>query len=105
MSCCAPKGEARAPPGRDRTIPAVEIVLASRDLGNGLFQTNFSIPQARCGTCISAVEGALQTLDGVMGARLNLTSRRVAVKWTSEGDPPPIIEALKSIGYDAFLTE
>ena len=105
MSCCETKGEARSPLGQEREIPAAEIVLASRNLGDGVFQTELSIPQARCGACISAVEGALQSLDGVLGARVNLTSRRVAVKWMSEGGPPSMIDALKAIGYDAFLTE
>jgi Cu2+-exporting ATPase len=105
MSCCAPKGEAGLLLGKERAIPAAEIVLASRDLGGGVFQTELSIPQARCGTCIFAVEGVLQNLDGVLAARVNLTSRRVAVKWTSEADPPPMIDALKTIGYDAFLAE
>jgi P-type Cu2+ transporter len=105
MSCCAAKSEAGLLPGRDRAVPAAEIVLASRNLGDGVFQTDFSVPKARCGSCISAVEDALQSLDGVLDARVNLTSRRVAVRWTSEGDPPPMIDALKTIGYDAFLTE
>src|SRR5262245_13962818 len=105
MSCCAAKDEAGSLRGKERTIPAGEIALASRDLGDGAFQTELSIPQARCGACIVAVEGALRNLDGVVAARVNLTSRRVVVKWTSDGDPPPMIEALKSIGYDAFLAE
>jgi len=105
MSCCAAKDEAGSLRGKERTIPAGEIALASRDLGDGAFQTELSIPQARCGACIVAVEGALRNLDGVVAARVNLTSRRVVVKWTSDGDPPAMIEALKSIGYDAFLAE
>lgn len=105
MSCCETKGEARSLLGQEREISAAEIVLASRNLGNGVFQTELSIPQARCGACISVVEGVLQSLDGVLGARVNLTSRRVAVKWMSEDGPPSMINALKAIGYDAFLTE
>ncbi len=105
MSCCARKGEALSPSEWDHAIPAAEISLASRDLGNGVFQTDLSVPQAHCGACISAVERTLQGLDGVVGARLNLTTRRVAVRWTTRRQPPPMIEALKSIGYDAFLTE
>ena len=70
-----------------------------------MFQTDLSVPQARCAACISAIEGALQRLDGVLAARVNLTSRRVAVKWMSEGGPPSMIDALKAIGYDACLTE
>ncbi|WP_074061273.1 heavy metal translocating P-type ATPase [Rhizobium etli] len=108
MSCCAMGTEAGlllAPQPEAREISAREIVLASRDLGDGMFQTDLSVPQARCGACIAAIEGALQRLDGVIAARLNLTSRRVAVRWSSGSHVPPMIEALRDLGYDACLTE
>lgn len=76
-----------------------------RDMGDGAFQTQFSVPQAHCAACIAAIEGALQSLDGIIAARVNLTSRRVGVKWRNEGRVPPMLDALKAVGYDAFLTE
>src|SRR5215204_5555015 len=105
MSCCAPGSEAGLLLAQGREIPAAEMVLASRDLGGGVFQTDFSIPQARCGACIAAIEGALQHRDGVVAARVNLTSRRVAVKWRDEGQVPSFIETLKGMGYEACLAE
>ena len=105
MSCCAPGAEAALLLATQREIPAREIVLASRDLGDGVFQTDLSVPQARCGACIAAIEGALQRLDGVIAARVNLTSRRVAVRWRGEDHVPPMIEALKRVGYDSCLAE
>ena len=105
MSCCAPGTEAGLLLGRTREILAREIVLASRDLGDGVFQTDLSVPQARCGACIAAIEGALQRLDGVVAARVNLTARRVAVRWRGDGQAPPLIDALKGIGYEACLAE
>jgi Cu2+-exporting ATPase len=105
MSCCAPESKAGQLQAQGHRISAAEILIASHDLGGGVFQTDLSVPQARCGSCIAAIEGALQRLDGVVGARVNLTSRRVFVKWRSEGDPPPMISAVNAIGYDAFLTE
>ena len=105
MSWHTTGAETRPLPTLQRESSAHEIVLASRDLGDGVFQTDLSVPQARCGACIAAIEGALQRLDGVIAARLNLTSRRVAVKWRGEGHVPPMIEALQDIGYDACLAE
>jgi P-type Cu2+ transporter len=105
MSCCAPGSEAALLLAPGSEIPAREIALASRDLGDGILQTDLSVPQARCGVCIAAIEGSLQRLDGVVGARLNLTSRRVAVRWRGGGPVPPMIDALKAAGYDACLAE
>ncbi|WP_287319672.1 heavy metal-associated domain-containing protein [Mesorhizobium sp.] len=90
-------------PGRE--IAEREIVLASRDMGDGAFQIQFSVPQAHCAACIASIEGALQSLDGIIAARVHLTSRRVAVKWRNESGVPPMFDALKAVGYDACLAE
>ncbi|MBW3098303.1 heavy metal translocating P-type ATPase [Pseudohoeflea coraliihabitans] len=102
MSCCAAgvdNGLLLAPAQR---LPAEEIALSSRDLGGGTWQTDLSVPQMRCAACIASVEGALAGLDGVIAARVNLTARRVAVKWRGS-DVPPMIEALRARGYEATV--
>ena len=91
--------------GPGREIASQEIVLASRNLGDGTLQTDLSVARAHCAGCISAIEGALVRLEGVLSARLNLTARRVAVKWRQDGAVPPMIEALRRAGYEATLTE
>jgi Cu2+-exporting ATPase len=100
MSCCAPAAEAGAelgrPPSREETR------LASRDLGGGLRQSDLSVPTVHCAACIRAVEGALLRLPGVENARVNLSTKRVAVKWRGE-EAPPIIEALAETGFPAHL--
>ena len=101
MSCGAPGPEAGPFFEQGRHVPLQEIVIASRDLGNGIFQTDLFVPQVRCAACIAAIEGALQRLDGVAAARVNLTSRRVSVKWRGGGQVPSMVDALKSAGYDA----
>ncbi len=105
MSCCAPGVEAGLMLGLSGKPSAEEIVLASRDLGDGLLQTELSVPQAHCGTCIAAIEGSLMRLQGVVGARLNLTTRRVSIKWGAGSEVPPIVETLKDAGYEAFLAD
>lgn len=104
MSCCAPGTEAALEIGPARRIDAREVVLASRDLGDGLMQTDLSVPAAHCAACIRTIEGTLRGLDGVVSARVNLTARRVAVKWRrGDADVPPLIAALRVAGYDADL--
>ncbi|WP_157016699.1 heavy metal translocating P-type ATPase [Mesorhizobium xinjiangense] len=97
--CCAP-GADIAPAGR----PAGEEVrLASRALSETLMQTDLSVPAAHCGACIRAIEKALLALPGVEAARLNLSTRRVAVQWRKDGPVPPFFDALARAGYDATL--
>lgn len=105
MSCCAPGTEAALEIGPARLLDDREILLASRDLGDGTLQTDLSIPAAHCAGCIRSIEGALARLEGVISARVNLTARRVAVKWRREAGIPPLVDALRGAGYDASLTE
>jgi len=102
MSCCAPGVEAAAELGRDPS--AEELRLASRDLGGGLFQTDLSVPAVHCAACIRTVERGLGKLPGVESARVNLSTKRVGIKW--RGDvAPQMIQALAGLGYPAHLYE
>ena len=83
MSCCAPGAEAAleiGPAGRVSS-PREELVLLSRDLGGGLFQTDLSVPEIHCASCMAKVERALSSLPDVEYARANLSMRRTVVKW------------------------
>ncbi|WP_455273279.1 cation-translocating P-type ATPase [Rhizobium herbae] len=102
MSCCAPGAEIGA---EVRESPsASETLLASHSLSDGLYQTDISVPGVRCANCIRAIEDGLSRLPGVEKARVNLSSRRVSVKWRGE-QAPPMIETLSSLGYPAHLSE
>ncbi|MFZ5674197.1 MAG: heavy metal translocating P-type ATPase [Pseudomonadota bacterium] len=100
MSCC---GQAAAAGVQLLGAPSAdEIALASRDLGEGLRQSDLSVPGIHCARCIGAIEGAFKHVAGVETARVNLSSKRVAVKWRGD-KAPPIIETLRDLGYDAHL--
>lgn len=101
MSCCAPGAEfyLHRAAGIDD-----EILLASRPMNDGLRQTDLSVPDIHCGGCLQRIEAALRKLDGVASARANLSARRVTVFWRGTA-PPPLMQALKAIGYDAHLRD
>lgn len=101
MSCCAPGTEA-ALDIEGASPSAGEIGMAARPLGAGAYQVELSVPNVHCAACIQAVERRLGGLAGVTAARVNLSTRRVSVRWQGE-EPPPIAEALAGIGYPAHL--
>lgn len=107
MSCCAPgtEGALDVASGTGAVPSAEELLLASKDLGGGLHQTDLSVPGVHCGACITTLEGALAQVSGIEDARVNLTAKRVAVRWREgEGfDPRSIVTAVTSRGYAAHL--
>jgi Cu2+-exporting ATPase len=103
MSSCAAEATAPGQPARLRQASADETLFASRPIADGILQTELSVPSAHCGGCIAGIESALCKLDGVVSARLNLSTRRATVKWRKAGAVPPFIEALAAAGFDASL--
>jgi Cu2+-exporting ATPase len=99
MSCCVAGAELTLP---EAGTSDAEILLASRIVGDGLRQTDLSIPDMHCGGCLHKIETALGRLDSVARARANLSARRVSVVWRGD-TPPPLVPALKAIGYGAHL--
>src|SRR4051794_37708345 len=103
MSCCTsalPQGAGLEP----ATQPA-EILLASRIVEDGLRQTDLSVPGIHCGGCIQKIEKALGSLPDVEAARVNLSTKRVTIRWRDCAEPPPFIATLDSLGYPAHLHE
>ena len=103
MSCCAPGAEAALllDGSGSSSNPANELLLASRDLGDGTRQTDLSVPGVHCAACIASVERSLSALPGVEFARVNLSMKRATVRWRAIEGPPDLIGALRTAGYDA----
>lgn len=102
MSCCATPLPADA-----ETVAAAsreELRLASRELGDGLRQTDLAVPGIHCAACIQTIESGLTRLAGVTHVRVNLSTRRVAVKWRGE-TAPDLLGALARLGYPGHLFE
>ncbi len=104
MSCCAPGAEMALDLDSGTSVlpSSQEIKLASRSLGDGLSQTDLSVPTVHCAACIQSIETALGKLDRVESARVNLSTKRVSVQWRGD-DVPPLVAALGRLGYQAHL--
>src|SRR5688572_28796940 len=101
MSCCVPSAELALAMGEPENA-GNELLLASRVVGENLRQSALSVPAMHCGGCIQTIERALGGLPGVEHARANLSTRRITIRWRGE-TPPPVIAALKAVGYEAHL--
>jgi P-type Cu2+ transporter len=101
MSCCVPSAELALAMGEPNSA-GNELLLASRVVGENLRQSDLSVPAMHCGGCIQTIERALGALPGVEHARVNLSTRRATIRWRGDA-PPPVIAALKAVGYDAHL--
>lgn len=86
-------------------LSADELLLASRQVDTDLRHNDLSVPGIRCGGCIRKIEDAIGRLPGVTRARVNLSTRRVAVDWRESAGPPPLGETLTGLGYEAHLHE
>ncbi|MDO8981456.1 MAG: heavy metal translocating P-type ATPase [Afipia sp.] len=102
MSCCD-TGLAVAAIAAESGAIGEEVRLASRDVGGGLRQTDLSVRGIHCGACIATIERELLRLPGVEHARVNLSTKRVTIRWRGDGPVPAFIETLKGAGFDAHL--
>jgi len=76
-----------AHPVTEAAIPALHSVLA--------------VPGIRCAACIAKVERGLAGFPGVIAARVNFSSRQVAIDHLPELDLPALKQAIAEIGFDA----
>lgn len=66
-----------------------------------LEHSELSVPTIRCASCIAKIERELAPLPGVRSARVNFTSKRVAVEHEPSVTPQGLRDALARIGFDA----
>ncbi|TCU32902.1 cation-translocating P-type ATPase [Rhizobium azibense] len=103
MTCCTMDAEGVMALG-NHSVSAEEIALASHPLADGLRQLDLSVPDVRCGVCISTIERALRKLPYVKCARVNLTARRVSCTYVERlgnvaVDPTGILSAIMGAGH------
>lgn len=100
MSCCVENAQIAT------VIQAVspdEMQVASRALGDGLRQLDLSVPGVHCGLCIKTIEDTLGKISGVAYVRVNLTARRVTIRWKDGETPPDVVDPLRRLGYEAHI--
>jgi len=86
-----------------QAVSADEMQVASRALGDGFRQLDLSVPGVHCGLCIKNIEETLGKITGIAYVRVNLTGRRVTVRWKDGETPPDVVDPLRRLGYEAHI--
>ena len=110
MSCCAAGTESASELDALRSALPVadELALASRSIGDGLRQCDLIVPGVHCGACIALLEKELPKVEGVERARVNLSTRRIAVVAKGEGTVAgktiaAAVQRMHALGYSSHL--
>lgn len=65
---------------------------------------NLIVENVSCAGCIGKIERTVNAMDGVTGARLNMSTRRLKVDWlTGTTDADAIADRVTALGYPAVL--
>lgn len=68
---------------------------------NGLRHIDLHVPTIHCANCINRIERAVRALPGVKAARVNFSTRRLAVDWEGTALPPEkIVETVEDLGFE-----
>lgn len=66
-----------------------------------LVDTRLTVPGMRCAGCIAKIERGLAGVEGVAAARVNFSSKRVAVRHLPEIGEADLVDELRRLGFEA----
>lgn len=79
-------------------LPVAHVLKA----GDGTAALNLMVDGIHCAGCVARIERRLGGLAGMVSARVNLTTRRLAVRWREGAlTPQQVIGAVEGMGYHA----
>lgn len=103
VSCCGgPNAMAISQQVRatKRQMRGSEYSHYAHEVGDGLFEILFGSPEIHCGKCVALIEQALGAISGVHFVRVNLTMKRVALRFAPGDDTlAEIASTLEKLGY------
>ncbi|MGE0664940.1 MAG: heavy metal translocating P-type ATPase [Sphingomonadales bacterium] len=73
----------------------------TRESVPGLLHMDLLAPGIHCGGCVARIERALRAHPAVVHARVNLSTRRIAVDWrTGQADADDVIGVVAGLGFE-----
>lgn len=84
----------------DEEPPAVEYVAYAREEADGTRSLSLMIEGIHCGACVWLIETVLAREPGVVSARVNMTTRRLALTWDpNKTDADTLAASVTRLGY------
>ena len=72
----------------------------AQDKGQGNYELSVLVGGVHCAVCIQKIESSLMALPEVQSARLNFSTRRLAIEWEGEPDAANnFVRVIKDLGY------
>ncbi len=69
----------------DDDAPALELAAYVQDGGGGARAINLMVDGLHCAACVWLIEQVLHRQQAVIAARVNMTTRRLALRWRADG--------------------
>jgi Cu2+-exporting ATPase len=96
MSCCATFSP-------DAILQVQDLSHFVRHPEPGIDHLDLAVDGMTCAACIGTLERGLAAIPELTRARVNFTSRRLAVEWRDQSfDPVRILERVSALGYRAY---
>jgi len=89
-------------------VPVADLVEAVEGSGYEVrtAETSLTVQGMSCASCVSRVEEALSSLQGVLDATVNLATDRATVRYVpGVAAPADFPQAIREVGYDVVETE
>ncbi|MCW2244835.1 Cu2+-exporting ATPase [Azospirillum fermentarium] len=86
----------------DADAPAIDYAPHAHDGGDGTASLHLMIDGLQCAACVWLIETVLARQPGVVQARMNMTTRRLTIRWnTGEADANGVVDVVTRLGYRA----
>ena len=80
---------------------AIDYSIFVTTSDEGVSQMSLAVDGIDCAACIAEIETGIMALPGVVQARLNYSTHRLAVAWRPESSPDAVVRRLEDLGYRA----
>lgn len=86
----------------DSDAPAIDYAPHAHADGDGTASLHLMVDGLQCAACVWLIETVLARQPGVVQARMNMTTRRLVIRWNAaETDANGVVEVVSRLGYRA----